>query len=192
MQWQTIVFGGAILGLVTTIGVVIFALVTRALEGTAESVVQMILVLAGGIVFSVFPALRVRPTDVDSIAWSAMLGLMGALVFTVLDTAILRPLNLYHWRWDAIGGGSGFWYVPVWWMGSALIAWLGAWSFANASRNGEPNLPSLIGQAAGVAILLTAILTVTGLVPFGAPGVALAFTIGLVFMVPLTSMMHRG
>lgn len=192
MPWQTIVFGGAVLGVITTIGVVVFALLTRMLDGMAESVVQAILVLAGGIVFSIFPALRTRATDVDTIAWAAMVGLMGALAFTVLDTAILRPLDLYHWSWDAIGGGSGFWYIPVWWMGSALIAWLGAWVIAVASRTGAPNLASVAGQTAGAAVLLTAILTITGLVPFGAAAVALAFVIGLVLQIPLTSMMHRG
>lgn len=191
MQWRTIVFGGAVLGLLTTIGVVVFAVSTRSLEGIAESVVQMILVLAGGIVFSFFPALRVKPRDVDTIAWTAMLGLMGALVFTVLDTAILRPLDLYHWSWDAIGGGSGFWYVPVWWMGSALLAWWGGWVVAAGSRTGPPNFPVIGAQAVAIAVVLAGILMIAGLVPFGAAGLALAFTVGLVVQVALSVVMNR-
>lgn len=192
VQWQTIVFGGAILGLLTTIGVVVFALLTRALEGTAESVAQMILVLVGGVMVGFFPAMRVKPRDVDSIAWTAMLGLMGALAFTVLDTAILRPLDLYHWSWDAIGGGSGFWYIPVWWMGSAVVAWFGAWAVASGSRDGVPNLTVIAGRVVAIAVVLAAILMATGLVPFGAPGLALAFTLGLVVHVALNSVMNRG
>ena len=124
---RTIVGGGAVLGLVTAIGVTAFALVSRPLAGTSEVVVQSGLILFGAAVFCYFPVHWVRPSHVDGIAWAALLGLMGALFFTAIDTILLRPLGLYHWTWDAIGGGSGFWYIPVWWMGSATLAWLGAW-----------------------------------------------------------------
>ncbi|HET7039265.1 MAG TPA: hypothetical protein VFH97_05215, partial [Gemmatimonadales bacterium] len=107
---RTVLTGGILLGVLTTIGVVAFALLSRALSGATEDVVRAVLILAGGIAFSYLPAVWIRPRTVDGIAWAALVGLLGALAFTVLDTAILRPLNLYHWTWDAIGGGSGFWY----------------------------------------------------------------------------------
>ena len=120
---RTIVGGGAILGALTAVGVAVFALSSRPLAGTAEVAVQSALILVGAGVFCFLPAHWVRPTSVDGIAWAALLGLMGALFFTVADSVLLRPLGIYHWTWDAIGGGSGFWYIPVWWMGAAGLAW---------------------------------------------------------------------
>src|SRR3990172_1794464 len=124
---RTIVGGGIKLGIATAIGVVAFASLSRTLAGRAEVVVQSLLILAGGTVFSYAPSYWVRPRGVDAIAWAALMGLLGSVAFTIVDTVVLRPVDLYHWTWDAIGGGSGFWYVPVWWMGSCFLAWLGAW-----------------------------------------------------------------
>jgi hypothetical protein len=138
----TIVGGGAILGVLTAVGVTAFALTSRAVAGTTEVVVQSAFVLVGAAVFCYFPVRWVRPTSVDGIAWAALLGLMGALFFTAIDTILLRPLDIYHWTWDAIGGGSGFWYIPVWWMGSATLAWLGAW-IASVAGEGDPTRPLL-------------------------------------------------
>jgi hypothetical protein len=187
IDWRTVVGGGAILGAITAIGVAIFAFLSRGMAGGVERIVQSILVLAGGVVFAFFPATRHQPTDVDGISWNAMIGLMGALFFTVVDVVVFRPINLYHWTWDAIGGGSGFWYIPVWWMGSAVLAWLGSWVVANSSRGGTASIPKVAIQSVAVAIVMAAILMVTGVVPFTAAGVALAFCIGLVLHVPLAA-----
>ena len=158
---RTIVWGGVRLGVVTAIGVVVFALASRALTGTAEFVVQSVLVLLGGALFAYLPAVSVRPNDVDSIGWAALLGLLGALAFTVIDTVVLRPLGIYHWTWDAIGGGSGFWYVPVWWMVATVIAWLGSWVAAIAIARGTFNLMAAAGQTIAIALILFAVLVFT-------------------------------
>jgi hypothetical protein len=155
---MTIVGGGAVLGVLTAVGVAVFALISRPLAGTAEVVVQSALILAGAAVFCYFPAARVRPTNVDGIAWAALLGLVGALVFTVTDAMLLRPLGVYHWTWDAIGGGSGFWYIPVWWMGAATLAWLGSWVAATVSR-GDPER-SIIPTATVTLVLGIAVFAV--------------------------------
>lgn len=183
---RTIVGGGLQLGVLTAVGVVVFALVSRGLSGTVEVIVQVVLVLIGGIAFSYLPSLWVRPRSADAIAWAVMLGLLGAVAFTLVDTAILRPLDLYHWTWDAIGGGSGFWYIPVWWMGSAFLAWLGGMI---AAKSGTPLASGV--QSAGLAVLLFAILAATGIAPFHAATAALAFTVALVFHVPLAGMLAR-
>lgn len=193
VAWQEIVSGGAKLGLATVIGVVVFALVSRATEGMAETVLQSLLILAGGTVFAFLPSRLYRPRDADSIAWVAMIGLLGSLFFTVVDTAILRPLDLYPWTWDAIGGGSGFWYVPVWWMGSATLAWLGAWAVANGSGSGDSaNVPRAAAQAVGIAVVVAAILMAAGVVPFHSAGVALAFGVAAVLNVPLSAVLKSG
>jgi hypothetical protein len=178
------------LGAITALGVTAFALISRGVTGTVETIVQSVLVLIGGLVFSYLPASWVRPRNVDGIAWAALVGLLGALTFTVIDTALLRPLDLYHWTWDQVGGGSGFWYVSVWWMGSALLAWLGAWVYAVLSEKGS-SVFAVAGQTLGVAVVVFALLTLTRLAPAHAAVMALAWTIALVVHVPVAYGMAR-
>jgi hypothetical protein len=189
---RTILVAGIQLGILTTIGVVAFVLLARALAGTTAVIVQAALILAGGVVFAFGPARAVRPRSIDGIAWAALVGLLGALVFSVLDVAVLRPVHLYPWTWDAIGGGSGFWYLPVWWMGSAVLAWLGSWVVALAARGGREPSPLVSGLlTAGIGIVLLATAAGTGLLPFGAPAAALAFAVALVLHVPIAAAVHR-
>lgn len=189
---RAIVVGGAKVGMVTVAFVVAFALLSRLLVGTSETVVQATLVLAGGATASFLPAALTRPRSADDIAWAALVGLLGALVFTLVDTVLLRPLGLYHWRWDAIGGGSGFWYIPVWWMGSATLAWLGAWAAANRERGrGAVNFLMLAGQSLVVALVILALITLVKVAPATPAVAALAYAASLVIMVPATAMLGR-
>jgi hypothetical protein len=158
---RTIVGGGAVLGGITAVGVTVFALLSRQLAGTAEVVVQSALVLVGAGVFCYFPVRWVRPTNVDGIAWAALLGLMGSLFFTVVDTIVLRPVGLYHWTWDAIGGGSGFWYIPVWWMASATLAWLGAW-IASLTSHGDPDRTIMPSVATTIVLSIAVFAVLAG------------------------------
>lgn len=177
---RTIVAGGAILGAITAIGVTVFALASRPLAGTAETVVQSALILAGAAVFCYYPAARVRPTNADGIAWAALLGLVGALFFTVFDTALLRPLSVYHWTWDQVGGGSGFWYIPVWWMGSATLAWLGAWITAITSGgDADRSLVPTVAATIAIGIAVFAALVVLRIAPAHSAVMALGVTLGL-------------
>jgi hypothetical protein len=141
--------------MLTAAGVVVFTLLSRALTGTGEVIVQSAIVLGGGLVASFLPAHLVQPRNVDGIAWASLLGLVGSLFFTVIDTVLLRPLDLYHWTWDAIGGGSGFWYIPVWWMGAAALAWLGAWIVA--IRAGGSQVNTVVSPAAVTGVLALAL-----------------------------------
>jgi hypothetical protein len=163
-----------------------FALLSRTLTGRTEILVQSVLVLVGGTVFAYLPSFWVRPRGVDAIAQSALLGLLGSVAFTVVDTIILRPVGLYHWTWDDIGGGSGFWYIPVWWMGACFLAWLGAWVHSLVAARGGTAV-SAAPQTLGLAVVLFAVLTATGLAPFHAAVAALAYTIALIVHVPLAA-----
>jgi len=189
---RTILGGGILLGLLTAVGVVLFALLSRALSGSAETVVQSLLILAGGALFSYLPAFRVRPREVDSIAWAALIGLLGALAFTVLDMVLLRPLNVYHWTWDQIGGGSGFWYIPVWWMGSATLAWLGAWIYSIANAKRATTAHSLALHTLLIALAVFVILTVVRIAPFASAIMALSFCLALLIHLSLTAILRRG
>ncbi len=187
---RTIVGAGTTLGLVTVVGVVVFALLSRALTGTPELIIQSVLIVFGGAVFAYYPSMMVRPRDVDSIAWAALVGLLGALVYTVIDTAVLRPLDLYHWTWDEIGGGSGFWYIPVWWMGSATLAWLGAWVFSIVGRSGPVNIVATAGTTVVLAVIIFAVLGLT-VAPFHSAVMALAVSLALIFHIPLAGTLHK-
>jgi hypothetical protein len=187
---RTIITAGVQLGLLTALGVVVFSILSRFLEGMLEMVVQSILIVVGGIVFSYFGAVTIRPRDVDSIAWASLIGLLGALVFTVIDTAALRPLGVYHWTWDQIGGGSGFWYIPVWWMGAAVLAWLGAWGFSRAERAGRASAVVLSGQTVAISIVLFAVLGFI-LGPATAAMMALCFALALIVQLLLASVIAR-
>lgn len=186
---RTIVGGGVRLGIATVIGVVVFALLSRGLSGRTEVMVQSVLILVGGAVFSYAPAHWVRPRNVDTIAWASLVGLLGSVVFTVLDTAILRPVHLYHWTWDAIGGGSGFWYIPVWWMGSCFLAWLGAWVYSLVAARGGSAVSAAL-QTIGLSVLVFAILVATGIAPFHGAVAALAYTLALIVHVPLAAVLR--
>ncbi len=180
---RTIVGGGLKLGVLTAVGVALFAFASRGLAGTVETIVQSVLVLVGGALFSYLPAYWLRPRSVDGIAWAALVGLLGALSFTVIDTALLRPLGVYHWTWDQIGGGSGFWYISVWWMGSAFLAWLGAWVCAVRADRGT-GVFVMGGQTVAVAVIVFAIVVLTRLAPAHAAVMSLAWTVALMIHVP--------
>jgi len=189
---RTIVGGGAVLGIVMAAGVAVFALLSRALTGTGEMAVQSVIVLGGGLVTAYVPAYLVRPQHVDGIAWAALTGLVAALFFTVLDVAILRPLGIYHWTWDAIGGGSGFWYIPVWWMGAAALAWLGAWIVAIRSHGpSDGSVPPTAGTTAALAVLLFGIMGLLDVSPWHAATMALGVAVALPIHVALAALITK-
>jgi hypothetical protein len=188
---RTIVAGGVKLGLMTSVGVVAFALAPRATAGTAETIIQSLLVLAGGVVFSYGAAMWLQPRDVDSIAWTSLVGLLGALTFTLVDTVILRPFNVYHWSWDQIGGGSGFWYIPVWWMGATVLAWLGAWIYSAESTRGPVNPSVVAGKTVIGSVVLFVIAGVLRVGPFSSAMLALCFCLALAGQVLLAAVLNR-
>jgi len=183
---RTIVQGGIQLGAVTAAGVVLFSLLSRAMAGTLESVAQSAIVLAGGAVVTFWPAAMVRPRDVDTIGWTTLLAYVGTVTFTILDIAILRPLGVYHWTWDAIGGGSGFWYISVWWMGGTFLSWMGAWVYAIETARGSPPVARL--AAASVVLALVLFVVVSGVAGRLHPAyAALGYAVSAVIGVPLAA-----
>ncbi len=189
---RTIVGGGVILGVLTAFGVAVFAVASRALEGTPELAVRSAVILVGCAVASYLPAHLVRPREVDGVAWAALVGLLGSLAFTVVDTALLRPMAIYHWTWDAIGGGSGFWYVPVWWMGSATLAWLGAWVVSALARGARTRRTAVVAtQTVAGAMLVFVALVVLKVTPLTSAAMALAFPIALVLHLGLAVLTVR-
>ena len=189
---RSLVTGGIKLGIATALSVIIYALVSRAMNGSAATLVQTLMLLIGGAIFAYYPSMVVKPRSVDSIAWASMLGLLGALAFTVLDAAALRPMHIYSWKWDAIGGGSGMWYIPVWWMGSCFVSWLGGWVTATAARsNPSAGLTATALPTIGIGIVIFALLAATGVAPFHQGTAALSFALGLVVHALTTAFFNR-
>jgi hypothetical protein len=79
---------------------------------------------------------------------------------------VLQPIGTYTNRWWEVGGGSNWWYHPVWWMVSSLLSWLGAWVVANhAVRRNDDSvvMPAVLVAAFTVALgALAAILGFPG------------------------------
>lgn len=153
---------GTKLGAAVVAAVVLYLLVSRALpSGVALGVVQAVIVVAGGLAAALLPGHWTSARTVQGIAGAAAIGLWGTVAFMAIDIILLRPFKAYPWTWDAIGGGSSWWYLPVWWMLGTFLAWMGAWfRAAREARGKSTSLPSLalsallptIGMTAGLLL----------------------------------------
>src|SRR5213082_1761654 len=164
-DFRTVTTGGALVGLVTGVAVVLFVAASRTLAGgAAREGVEALLVIAAAVVVAFFPARWTAARTTDGIAGAAAVGLVGTVVFSAIDIVLLRPFRAYPWTWDAIGGGSTWWYLPVWWMLGTFLAWMGgivtaAGSEATLGRRALPPVAAtivlaLIVRLAGVTLAL--------------------------------------
>jgi hypothetical protein len=177
--------GAVKLGLLESILVLLFSLASRFLAGVPELIVEGIILLVGLAVVSVLPGLWTRPRTIEGIAGAAGIGLAAAAVFLLVDVTLLQSIGTYSHRWYAIGGGSNWWYHPVWWMAGTFLPWMGAWTLANQTVKDDRPAP-LVGflTAVGAAVLFAAAAVLLGfpgarwtLATFGVaflPGLALA------------------
>jgi hypothetical protein len=135
-----IVQGSVKLGLLQAIVVLLFALASRFLSGVLEGLVCGIILVIGLAAVTVLPGLWTRALTIEGIAGAAGIGLGATGVFLLVDIVLLQNLGIYSNRWYDIGGGSNWWYHPVWWMAGTFLSWIGAWLLANqTARNGRPD-----------------------------------------------------
>lgn len=192
-----IVRGALKLGVAETLIVAAIGLVSRYLDGPVEIGLEAVILAFGVLLVVSLPGIWTRARTIEGIAGAAGIGLGAAGVFLVLDILFLQgdilhglTPSLYTNRWREIGGGSNWWYHPVWWMAGTYLSWLGGWILANQTRkSGAPSL-------AGLAILLGICTVVCGVIAvvvkfpgagwnvptFGVavlPGLALATTISV-------------
>lgn len=161
-----IVLGSVKLGLLETVLVLLFSLASRFLDGVAETIVCGLFLLVGLAAVTMLPGLWVRPRTIEGIAGAAGIGLGAAGVFLLLDVMLLQNIGTYSHRWYDVGGGSNWWYHPVWWMVGTFLPWMGAWILANqTTRNGRT--AATTGLVTAVA--LTAVVAVLAIV-LGFPG----------------------
>jgi len=142
------------------VAVVAYLAASRSVPETAgaRGVVEALIVLGTGVLAAFLPARWTAPRGADGIAGAAAIGLVGTIVFSAIDIIVLRPLKAYPWTWDAIGGGSSWWYLPVWWMLGTFLAWMGGIVTASAgARGGETTLarralPVVIATVIGAVV----------------------------------------
>jgi len=177
-----IVAGSVKLGLLEAIAVLLFSLASRLLGGVVETIVCGIILIAGVAAVSMLPGLWTRPRTIEGIAGAAGIGLGATAVFLLVDVMLLQNIGTYTNRWYEIGGGSNWWYHPVWWMVGTFIPWMGAWLLANqTNRNGHPSVGQGLITALVLAVLIGAAATLLGFpgAHWGLGTFAVAFLPGL-------------
>jgi hypothetical protein len=181
-----IVRGSVKLGLLEAVTVLVVSLVSRFLpNGALQTVLVGLIVLAGLAAVILLPGLWTRAATIEGIAGAAGIGLGAAFVFLLLDITLLQNIGTYGHRWYDIGGGSNWWYHPVWWMVGTFIPWMGAWTLAHQlTRRGDVSPVGAFGLVVACSVVL-AVVAVLGHFPgagwnlgtFGVaflPGLALA------------------
>ena len=126
-DFRTVTVGGAKLGIATAVAVVAFLAASQRvpINGGLRAGVEALIVLAAGVAVAFLPAQWTAARSTEGIAGAAALGLAATVVFSAIDIVLLRPFKAYPWTWDAIGGGSTWWYLPIWWMLGTFLAWMG-------------------------------------------------------------------
>ncbi|MEO6068585.1 MAG: hypothetical protein ABIQ41_11480 [Gemmatimonadales bacterium] len=146
------------LGLIQTTIIVLMAIASRLLEGPAETAALALLLLIGLAVSAGLPGIWTNARTIEGIAGAAGIGLAAAAIFMVIDSLVLQNLGLWTNRWREIGGGSNWWYHPIWWMVDAWLAWMGAWVLAQqAARGMRPSLGMLMGLSVGLTLVVGAL-----------------------------------
>src|SRR6267143_3292560 len=164
-EFRHVLLSGTIVGAVTGAAVILFLLVSRLPHGIVASVLLMLIVLAGGVAAAFLPGFFATSRTVQGVASAAAIGLWGTIVFMAIDIILLRPFRAFPWTWDAVGGGSTWWYLPIWWMLGTFLAWMGAIVTAGrGARGGDTAIRSLAtpavlgGLSAGLGLGLAGVL----------------------------------
>jgi hypothetical protein len=161
---RTVTVGGALVGATTALAVVLVVATSRLLAGSPSVAggVEALVVLVAATLVAFVPGQRTAARSTEGIAGAAALGLVGTVVFSAIDIVALRPLKAYPWTWDAIGGGSTWWYLPIWWMLGTFLAWMGGIVTAR-SAPGNGTLLRLAGPTIAGTVLVTALARLAGL-----------------------------
>jgi len=174
--------GSITLGVIQAILVLAFSLVSRFLDGSAEAVLQAFIVLGGLTVTSALPGIWTKARHTEGIAGAAGIGLGATVVFMIVDVAVLQWIGTYSNRWLEIGGGSNWWYHPVWWMAGTFLSWMGATVLANQRVKGrQPSVVGLMISALGLTVIAGVLAVLIGFPGAGwsLPTFSLAFLPGL-------------
>ncbi len=189
-DFRTVTVGGAKIGVATAIAVVAFLAALRLvpIAGGLRGGVLVLIILAAGLAAAFLPAEWTAARSTEGIAGAAAVGLVGTVVFSAIDIVLLRPFKAYPWTWDAIGGGSTWWYLPIWWMLGTFLAWMGG---IVTAASGEATLARRALPAVAGTIIVMAIGRLAG-VPVAFPVVTgAAFTLVLAALA-LVALARKG
>lgn len=151
------------LAIIESVFVLVIALASRMLAGTVETVVLALLITAGVLVVTLLPGLWTRARSIEGIAGAAGIGLAATWVFLLVDVSLFQPFGLWTNRWREIGGGSNWWYHPVWWMVGTYLPWLGAWILANqTARAGTPNPAGVVWTSLSLTVVCAVVAVLAG------------------------------
>ena len=139
------------LGVLESIAVLLIGVASRRFDGPAETAILGVLLAISLLAVSFLPGLWMDSRDFEGVARAAAIGLGAAVVFLVVDVALFQPFGLYTHRWLDIGGGSNWWYHPVWWMVGTYLPWMGAQILASQARAGAVS----IAKGMATALVLT-------------------------------------
>ena len=156
-DFRHILVSGTWLGAAVGAAVIVYLLVSRLVPpGIAQALLQSVVVLAAAVAASLLPAQWTTARSTQGIAGAAAVGLWGTIVFMAIDIIVLRPLKAYPWTWDAVGGGSTWWYLSIWWMLGTFSAWMGGmYTAGRAARGGPTSLVALATPLLGGAVAIT-------------------------------------
>ncbi|HEX5004179.1 MAG TPA: hypothetical protein VFV65_02630 [Gemmatimonadales bacterium] len=178
------------LGAITAIVVVAMSFITRFLAGAAEFGLGAVVLVAGLAAVTFLPGRWTNPRTIEGIAGAAGIGLAATVVFLAIDVAVLQPTGIYTNRWREIGGGSNWWYHPVWWMVGTFLPWMGAQILASQARRGAVSVGKGMATALGLTVACWVVAVLVhfpgagwNLGSFGVsflPGVTLAAVLGAV------------
>jgi len=175
-----VVRGSVKLGLIESGMVLVISLISRLLpNGGLQIVLLAVALIVGLAAVTMLPGMWTRARTIEGIAGAAGIGLGAALVFLLIDVTLLQNIGTYGHRWLDIGGGSNWWYHPVWWMVGTFMPWMGAWMLANQLERG---VTVSAGAAFATAVACAVVLAVIAvLIHF--PGAAWSLpTFGIAFL----------
>jgi hypothetical protein len=136
-DFRHVLVSGTKIGLAVAVAVALALLSGRYVgAGAAREAVITLIVLAGATVAALLPGRWAAARTAEGVAGAAAIGLWGTVVFMAVDIVLFRPLKAYPWTWDAIGGGSTWWYLPIWWMLGTYVAWMGGLLAASRGDTG--------------------------------------------------------
>lgn len=181
---------GAMLGVFQSVCVLLFSLAFRFLDGVLELAIGAVIVVAGLAVTTALPGLWTRARTIEGIAGAAGIGLWATAVYLIIDVAALQPLGTYTNRWLEIGGGSNWWYHPIWWMVGTFLPWMGALIIAHsAAKGGSPTVATVMIPALGLTVVTGALAVLVGFpgAAWGLGTFSVAFLPGLAIAAALSA-----
>jgi hypothetical protein len=173
------------LGIIESVFILAAGMVSKYLDGPVEQILLGILITAGVLAVTFLPGIWTGARTIEGIASAAGIGLGATIVFLLVDVSVFQPIGLWSNRWREIGGGSNWWYHPIWWMVGTYLPWLGSFILSNqAAKSGRPNPAMAAILTLGSAVVFAVIAVVVhfpgagwNLPTFGIailPGLALA------------------